>query len=90
MAVQIISKTVNRTKREISERVLGKALGLLGNNPEKNAKYVVKAIDHFMGRDEKGLSSGIGLMTGSVRANRGASGWAGFSKTLTPTCADAS
>ena len=53
MAVQIINKTVNRTKREIEERVLGTALGLLGNNPDKNAKYVIKAIDHFIGDNEK-------------------------------------
>ena len=47
MAVQIVSKTVTRTKRELGERVLGKALGLLGNNPDKNAKYVLKAIDQL-------------------------------------------
>ncbi len=27
--------------------------GLLGNNPEKNAKYVIRAIDHFIGNDPK-------------------------------------
>ncbi len=53
MAVQIVSKTVSRTKRQLGERALGRALGLLGNNPEKNAKYVIKAIDHFIGSDPK-------------------------------------
>jgi MoaA/NifB/PqqE/SkfB family radical SAM enzyme len=53
MAVQIVSKTVSKTKREIQERVLGRALGLLGSNPEKNARYVIKAIDHFIGKDPK-------------------------------------
>lgn len=53
MAVQIVSKTVTRTKRELGERVLGKALGLLGSNPDKNAKYILKAIDHFIGDDPK-------------------------------------
>ncbi len=46
MAVQIVSKTVNQTKRTVGEIVLGEALGLLGNNPDKNAKYLIKAIDH--------------------------------------------
>ena len=48
-----MSKTVVRTKRELGERVLGRALGLLGNNPDKNAKYFIKAIDHFIGSNEK-------------------------------------
>lgn len=53
MAVQIVNRTVLRTKREIGERVLGRALGLLGSNPDKNAKYVIRAIDHFIGSDPK-------------------------------------
>jgi MoaA/NifB/PqqE/SkfB family radical SAM enzyme len=53
MAVQIMSKTMLRAKREVAERILGRALGLLGDNPEKNAKYVIKAIDHFIGNDPK-------------------------------------
>jgi MoaA/NifB/PqqE/SkfB family radical SAM enzyme len=53
MAVRIVGKTVVRTKRELGERALGRALGLLGNNPDKNAKYFIKAIDHFIGKDEK-------------------------------------
>ena len=38
---------VQRTKREAAERVLGQALGLLGNNQEKGAQYVIKAIEHI-------------------------------------------
>ena len=53
MAVRIMSKTMTQAKRELGERVLGKALGLLGNNPDKNAKYFIRAIDHFIGNDEK-------------------------------------
>ena len=53
MAVQIVSKTVTRTKREPGERVMGKALGMLGNNPDKYTKYVIKAIDHYSGSDPK-------------------------------------
>ncbi len=53
MAVQIMSKTMLRAKRELGERILGRALGLLGDNPEKNAKYVLRAIDHFIGNDPK-------------------------------------
>ena len=47
MAVRIVSKSVTRTKRELGERILGRALGLLGSNPDKNAKYFLRAIDHI-------------------------------------------
>lgn len=47
MAVQIVSKTVTRTKQVLGEQVLGRALGLLGGNPDKNAKYFVKAINRI-------------------------------------------
>jgi sulfatase maturation enzyme AslB (radical SAM superfamily) len=47
MAVQIVSRTVSRTKRELGERVLGRALGLLGNNPDGNAKYFIMAINRI-------------------------------------------
>jgi MoaA/NifB/PqqE/SkfB family radical SAM enzyme len=47
MAVQIVSHTITRTKRELGERILGRALGLLGNNPDKNAKYFIKAIERI-------------------------------------------
>jgi len=47
MAVQIVSHTITRTKRELGERILGRALGLLGSNPDKNAKYFIKAIDRL-------------------------------------------
>ena len=41
MAVQIVS----RTKRDLGEIVLGTALGMLGGNPDKNARYFLKAIN---------------------------------------------
>jgi len=45
MAVQIINRTITRTKRELGERILGQALGLLGSHPDHNAKYFIKAIN---------------------------------------------
>ena len=47
MAVQIVSRTVTRTKRELGERILGQALGLLGGNSDRNARYFIKAIDRI-------------------------------------------
>ena len=52
MATNRGRQIIYQTKRELAERALGQALGLLGNNPDKNAKYVVKAIDR-MASDEK-------------------------------------
>ncbi|MFH0914645.1 MAG: radical SAM protein [Chloroflexota bacterium] len=37
----------HRAGRELAEMVLGKALGLLGSNPDRNVKYVISAIDHI-------------------------------------------
>ncbi|MGM0453058.1 MAG: radical SAM protein [Thermodesulfobacteriota bacterium] len=34
-------------KRTLAEKVLGQALKYLGKDPEKNAKYVLKAVDHI-------------------------------------------
>ena len=45
-------RIVQRTKREVAERVFGQALGLLGNSPDKEAPYVIKAIEHIA-RSEK-------------------------------------
>ncbi len=47
MAVSAGRRIINRSKRELAERVLGQALGLLGSSPDKNAKYVISAVDHF-------------------------------------------
>lgn len=41
------SGIIHRAKTGIAERVLGQALGLLGNNPDRNAKYVIQAIEHL-------------------------------------------
>jgi MoaA/NifB/PqqE/SkfB family radical SAM enzyme len=47
MAVQIVSHTLTRTKRELGERIIGRALGMLGGNPDKNARYFIKAIERI-------------------------------------------
>lgn len=47
MAISTGRQIVHRAKREIAERVLGQALGLLGSDPDRNAKYVVAALDHI-------------------------------------------
>lgn len=36
-----------RTKRDIAEKILGQALGLLGNSSTKKTKYFIKALDHI-------------------------------------------
>ena len=38
---------MHQAKRGFAERVLGQALGLLGANPERNAKYLIGAVDHI-------------------------------------------
>lgn len=55
MAISISKRVIYQTKREISEKALGKALGLLGNNPEKNAKYVLSAINHVAKGEKQGI-----------------------------------
>jgi MoaA/NifB/PqqE/SkfB family radical SAM enzyme len=45
-------RTVQQTKKDLAERVLGKALGLLGNDPDRNAKYLVQVIDRFTGDEQ--------------------------------------
>jgi MoaA/NifB/PqqE/SkfB family radical SAM enzyme len=53
MAVQIVHHTLTRTKRELGERIIGRALGLLGSNPDRNAKYFIKAIERIA-KDDRG------------------------------------
>jgi MoaA/NifB/PqqE/SkfB family radical SAM enzyme len=55
MALGTSKRIISLAKREIAERVLGQALGLLGNNPEKNAKYVISAIDHITKGEKQGI-----------------------------------
>ncbi len=55
MAINIGKRLYYQTRREFAERALGKALGLLGNNPENNAKYVLSAIDHFSRGEKQAL-----------------------------------
>lgn len=49
------SRVVQRTKRELAERALGQALARLGNNPEKNAKYFLNAIDYIASGEKQGI-----------------------------------
>lgn len=49
MAINII----HQTKRELAEIALGEALTLLGNNPERNARYVSAAINRFTRGDRQ-------------------------------------
>ena len=53
MALNIGRRIMYRTKRELAERVLGQALCFLGNNPDKNAKYLIKAFDHIASDDRQ-------------------------------------
>jgi MoaA/NifB/PqqE/SkfB family radical SAM enzyme len=48
-------RIVQRAKREVAERVLGQALGLLGNSPDKGAPYVIKAIEHIARSEKQGV-----------------------------------
>ena len=52
MATYFGNKIINRTKRDLAEKALGQALGLLGNNPDKNVSYLLAAIDRITD-DEK-------------------------------------
>jgi MoaA/NifB/PqqE/SkfB family radical SAM enzyme len=45
--IKIAEQILNRAGRGLAEMALGQALGLLGNNPEKNAKYVISVVDYF-------------------------------------------
>jgi len=56
MAINIGRRIIYRTKRDIAERVLGQALGFLGNNPDKNAKYLIKAIDHIASGEKQAIT----------------------------------
>ena len=45
-------RTVHQTKKDLAERALGKALGLLGNDPDRNAKYLIEVIDCLTGNEQ--------------------------------------
>lgn len=47
MTIKLGKKLLSQTKRELAEIALGQALGALGNDPDKNAKYLLAAIDHI-------------------------------------------
>jgi hypothetical protein len=52
MATGFGRKIINRTKRDLAEKALAQALGLLGNNTEKNVSYLLAAINRITD-DEK-------------------------------------
>jgi MoaA/NifB/PqqE/SkfB family radical SAM enzyme len=55
MVTGIGKRIVYRTKRDLAERALGQALGLLGNNPEKNAEYLIKTIDRITNNEKDAI-----------------------------------
>src|SRR3990170_8656721 len=48
MATNIGKRILRRTGQEFAEIAVGQALALLGNNPDRNAKYLLQAVDHFV------------------------------------------
>ena len=48
---------MHQVERELAEMVLGEALGLLGSNPEKNAKYVVAAVNRIAKGEQARVTS---------------------------------
>lgn len=55
MSLSIGRRMVHRAKQEVAERTLGEALRLLGNNPDKNARYFLAAIDHVASGEKQGI-----------------------------------
>ncbi|MFP3975339.1 MAG: radical SAM protein [Dehalococcoidia bacterium] len=49
------SRVVQWTKRELAERALGQALTQLGHNPDKNAKYLLDAIDYISSGEKQSI-----------------------------------
>lgn len=57
MATSIGKRIIYRTKRELAERALGQAMGLLGNNPDRNATYFLKAVNRISGGEKQKITS---------------------------------
>lgn len=55
MALSIGRRMLYRAQQEVAERTLGQAIALLGNSPDRNAKYVVKAVDHVAKGEKQGI-----------------------------------
>ncbi len=55
MKKRSINRIINKAKRDLAEMALGKALGLLGSNPERNAQYVLKAVNHIAGGEQQDM-----------------------------------
>jgi MoaA/NifB/PqqE/SkfB family radical SAM enzyme len=58
MALDISRRIPYRIKREFAERALGQALVLLGNNPNRAARYLITAIDHIARGKEQNIIVG--------------------------------
>ena len=56
MATNMGKRIIYRTRREVAEMALGNALGFLGNNPDKNAQYFIKAIDHIASGEKQSIT----------------------------------
>ena len=52
MTINMAKQLIHKAERNFAEIALGQALGLLGDNPDKNVKHVIRAVDHFA-RGEK-------------------------------------
>ncbi len=55
MVTSIGKRIVHRTKRELAERAIGQALGLLGSNPNKNAEYLIKTINRITNNEKDAI-----------------------------------
>jgi MoaA/NifB/PqqE/SkfB family radical SAM enzyme len=58
MAIKLGSHILHQTRRDLSERALGHALAILGNNPEKNAERLIKAMDHITSEEKHAVMRG--------------------------------
>jgi len=45
--VHASGRLIHQTEREFAEIVLGQALGFIGQDPDRNARYIIGAIDHM-------------------------------------------
>ena len=54
MIISTVRRIVNKTKKALAERMIGRALGSLGNHPDSNTKYIIKALDHMASEKKQG------------------------------------
>ena len=53
MAINIGQRIMYQAKKALTERMLGQALGFLGNNPDRSTRYLIKAFEHTASDDKK-------------------------------------